>query len=118
MRPKQRLKHNGIVNAVIYARVSVEKYAENGLLAQTEELNRYCKDRNIAVAGEYIEPGVSRRDDQRPVFERMMKEVIAPSSTVDGMLVRTESRFMRNVEKARLHRAKLRNRRVRVVAIK
>lgn len=58
------------------------------------------------------------RDDHRRVFRRMMQDVLAPSSTVDGILVLTTSRFMRNVDMARLHKAKLRSEGIRVVAIK
>jgi site-specific DNA recombinase len=120
MRSKQRLRHEGISNAVIYARASAGEGAKNeqSLRTQTEELARYCRDRNIEVVGEYIEPGVSGSDDQRPVFRRMMKEVLAQSSTVDGILVLTESRFMRNVGEARQHKAKLKIRKISVVAIK
>ena len=116
-----RAKKNDKVNsAVLYARVSTEEQAEKGLSlpAQIEELRRYCRERDIAIIGEYVEPGVSATDDHRRVFRRMMQDVLAPSSVVDGILVLTTSRFMRNVDMARLHKAKLRSQGVRVVATK
>jgi DNA invertase Pin-like site-specific DNA recombinase len=106
--------------AQLYARVSTEEQAEKGLSlpAQIEELRRYCRERGIAIFREYIEPGVSGTDDNRREFRRMIKDALEPSSKVDAILVLTTSRFMRNVDMARLRKAELRSQGIRVIAIK
>ena len=61
---------------------------------------------------------MSATDDHRRVFRRMMEEVLAPASKVDTILVPTTSRFMRNVDKARFHKSRLKRHGIRVIATK
>jgi site-specific DNA recombinase len=117
---RTRRKGDKPTEAALYARVSTEEQAEKGLSlpAQIEELRRYCRERSIKIFREYIEPGVSGTDDNRRVFRRMLQEVFEPSCKVDALLVLTTSRFMRNVDMARLRKAELRSQGIRVIAIK
>jgi DNA invertase Pin-like site-specific DNA recombinase len=103
---------------VLYLRVSTTDQAENDLSipAQRRALEAYCRDRSYAVADVYIEPGASARDDQRPVFRKMMTDVLAATSPVSMIVVYHSSRFMRNAYKAQLHKNNLKKHGVRVVS--
>ena len=114
-----RTAKDKIVNVVLYLRVSTEKQAEKDLSipAQRREMEGHCKQRGYTIVGEYVEAGASARDDARPVFKRMIAEVLTDSSKVNAILVFTTSRFMRNTYKAQLYKEKLRRAGVRVIAI-
>jgi DNA invertase Pin-like site-specific DNA recombinase len=103
---------------VLYARVSTTEQAEKDLSlpAQLDTLRRLAADRQYEVVAEYIEPGASGRDDQRPLFRRMMQEVLAPSASVNAILVVHTSRFMRDAGKAVVHKQALARRGIRVLS--
>src|SRR5262245_58119513 len=83
-----------------------------------EALRKYARDKGYVIGREDVEPGVSATDDNRREFQRMMVDTLTPTSNIDAILVFATSRFMRNVDRARFHKAKLRKHGVRVVAIK
>ena len=89
--------------AVAYCRVSTQEQAERDLSlpAQLSAIRKYCEDKGYRLVNEYIEPGASGTDDNRPQFRKMIEEVLAPSSTVGLVLVHSTSRFMRDAYKAR-----------------
>ena len=51
----------------LYARVSTPRQAEKDLSIpdQLRQMREYCKARNLPIAYEYIEPGVTGTDDRR-----------------------------------------------------
>lgn len=103
---------------VLYLRVSTADQAESGLSipAQQRALEAHCRERGFEICATYIEPGASARDDQRPVFKRMIAEVLGASSRVGTVLVYHSSRFMRNVLQAQAYKAQLRKQGVRVAS--
>jgi len=62
--------------AVIYCRVSTEDQAKEGfsLSAQEERLNAYCLAKGWEVAKVYVDDGYSGRSDDRPAYQRMLRE--------------------------------------------
>jgi len=88
----------GRIKAVGYARVSTPEQAEKDLSlpAQIASIRRYAQDRGLALAGEFVERGVSGTDDNRPEFRRMLEEIYRPNSEVGMVIVTHGSRFMRN----------------------
>src|SRR5579859_1175756 len=116
---KARTGKDKIVNVVLYLRVSTPEQAERDLSipAQRVEMQRYCKQNGYQIVREYVEPGVTARDDARPAFKQMTADVLADSSSVNAILVFTTSRFMRNTFKAQLYKNQLRKAGVRVIAI-
>jgi hypothetical protein len=74
---------NKISNAVLYARTSRSRATEGSLSAeaQIEELLRYCKSRNIAVAGVYFERGVGTSEDLQSTLRRMVSTCSLPPAT-------------------------------------
>src|SRR5580698_6590948 len=97
---RTKTKSPEIRNVVLYVRVSTSEQAEKDLSipAQLDALRRYCSARGYTVAKEYVEPGVSAHhdDDRRPVFRRMIADVMAPESQVHAILVCFTSRFYRH----------------------
>jgi site-specific DNA recombinase len=104
--------------AVIYMRVSTAEQAERDLSipAQRKQLRDFARTRGYIIVEEFVEPGKSGRDANRPEFNRMIERVLAPSSSVGAVLVWSTSRFMRNATEARVYKEKLRSRGVRVIA--
>ena len=91
---------------VLYTRVSTAEQAEQDLSlpSQLRTLERHARKRDREVVERYVEPGASGRDDQRLVFRRMMRDVLAPSAEVDAILVVHTSRFMRDAGKSIVHK--------------
>jgi len=60
----------------IYTRVSTEDQARKGfsLAAQLEKLISYCKAKDWAIVGEYMDDGYSGRDENRPGYQKMLEE--------------------------------------------
>ena len=83
--------------AIVYARVSTTRQADHDLSIpdQIAHAEQYCADRNIAIVGQYIDPGASARDDNRPEFQRMIADVKSGAVTADLILVHSFSRFFR-----------------------
>jgi len=82
------------VRAAIYTRVSTEDQAKEGfsLDAQLDKLKSYCKARDWAIGGEYIDDGYSGRNVKRPAYSRMMEEM----DKWDALLVIKMDRIHRN----------------------
>jgi site-specific DNA recombinase len=106
-------------HAVLYMRVSTTEQAQRHLSipAQRKQLRNYARAHGLTVAEEFVEPGKSGRDANRPEFNRMIERALAPSSTVGVVLVWSTSRFMRNAFEARAYKEKLARRGVRVIAV-
>ncbi len=64
----------------LYARVSTTRQAENDLSIpdQLRQLRKHCKNHNLPVAAEYVEPGASATDDRRAVFQQMIADATQP----------------------------------------
>lgn len=58
-------------NAIVYARVSTTRQAENDLSIpdQLAHADRYANDKGLEVIGNYVDAGASARDDNRPEFQ-------------------------------------------------
>lgn len=111
-------KKSEIRRVVLYTRVSTAEQAEKDLSlpAQLRALKRQAAERGWEVVREYVEPGASGRDDNRPEFRRMMQDVLARSANVDAILVVHTSRFMRDAAKAIVHKQALARAGVRVIS--
>src|SRR5690349_9609048 len=114
-----RRKRSDVVRVALYARVSDPKQVEKALSipAQLEALRAHARERDWVVVNEYVEPGVSATDDQRPMFRKMMQDVLAPNAEVHAIVVLFTSRFMRHAGKARVWKEHLRRRGIDVIAI-
>jgi DNA invertase Pin-like site-specific DNA recombinase len=78
----------------IYARVSTINHGQD-VGMQTRELRQFAEARGWAVAGEYIDAGVSGAKDSRPELNRLMAE--AHKRRFDVVCVWRFDRFARSV---------------------
>ncbi len=78
----------------LYARVSTRN---NGQNPQTQllALREYAKARGMAIAGEYVDVGISGSKERRPALDRLMKD--ARRRKIDSVLVARFDRFARNI---------------------
>ena len=60
------------MNVAIYARVSTSNGQDPTM--QTRELEDYCKRRGWAIAGTYIDVGVSGSKDSRPELNKLIAD--------------------------------------------
>jgi len=82
------------MRAAIYARVSTANNGQDPTM-QTRELREYCERRGWAVAGEYIDIGISGAKDRRPELDKLMAD--AHRRRFDAVLVWKFDRFARSV---------------------
>lgn len=63
--------------AEIYTRVSTEDQAREGFSMgeQEERLIEYCKFKRYDVYKIYKDPSISAKNDKRPAYQEMMKDV-------------------------------------------
>ena len=62
------------VNVVIYARFSSHAQNEQSIEGQLKVCYEYARRNNYTVVGEYIDRGMTGRNDQRPDFQRMLED--------------------------------------------
>src|SRR4051812_48297481 len=58
-----------------YLRVSTGRQAESDLSIpdQRKQVHAFCAAKGWPVVGEYVEPGASATDDNRPAFQKMIE---------------------------------------------
>ena len=82
------------MNAVIYARYSSEGQREESIDGQIRECMEYCKQNGMTVVKEYIDRALSAKTDNRPDFQRMIKD--SAKGLFDVVVVWKLDRFARN----------------------
>src|SRR5947208_3205718 len=102
----------------LYARVSTPEVAEKAvsLLAQLENLRAYATPRGYLIIEEFAEADACTAGNERREFQRMIVQALSTPRPVDIILVSATSRFMRDVDGARLHSAKLKKHGIHVAA--
>lgn len=80
----------------LYVRVSTQEQAEEGysIGAQTERLKAYCKARDWMVYDEYVDPGFSGSNTDRPALNKLIRD--ASSKKFDLILVYKLDRLSRS----------------------
>jgi DNA invertase Pin-like site-specific DNA recombinase len=68
--------HKGelVMKAVIYARYSSDNQREESIEGQLRDCNEYAKYNDITVVGSYIDRALSAKTDNRPEFQKMIKD--------------------------------------------
>lgn len=96
--------------AVIYARVSTTKQAEEGasIEAQIKQLQDYAADNSYEVARKYIDRGESARTDDRPEFQQMIADIKSNPEKFDAVLIHKTDRFARSREDSIVYKSLLR----------
>lgn len=103
--------------AAIYARVSTDEQAEreNSIPAQIRAMREYCQKNNIAIYKEYIDEGISGQKENRPSFQKMLKD--ASKDNFSLILVHKFDRFARKIELSRKIKSQLKDTGINVISI-
>ncbi|MCI8776370.1 MAG: recombinase family protein [Oscillospiraceae bacterium] len=82
------------MNAVIYARYSSDHQREESIEGQLRECREFAMKNNLCVIGEYIDRAYSAKTDNRPDFQKMIKD--SSSKKFNVVIVWKLDRFARN----------------------
>ena len=70
------------MTAVIYARYSSDSQREASIEGQLRDCKDYAEKNGITVVGTYIDRAYSAKTDDRPDFQRMIKDFITRMSPI------------------------------------
>ena len=102
------------MNAVIYARYSSDKQTENSIDFQLRADQAYCEAKGLKIVGEYIDRAISGTTDNRPEFQRMIKD--AKKQQFAYIVVYRFDRFARNRYDSAIYKKELESHGVRVLS--
>lgn len=83
-----------MLKAVIYARYSSERQAEQSIEGQVRVCTEYAEREGITIVTSYIDRAVSGKADNRPAFQKMISD--SSHHEFDYVLVYKLDRFARN----------------------
>ena len=104
------------MKAVIYARYSSDNQREESIEGQLRECKEYAEKNGITVLSSYIDRALSAKTDNRPEFQRMIKD--SAKRLFDIVIVWKLDRFARNRYDSAHYKAILRKNGVKVVSAK
>ena len=102
------------MNGVIYARFSSENQREESIDGQIRECTAYCEKNGITVVGHYIDRAMSAKTDNRPDFQRMIKD--SAKGNFDFVVVWKIDRFARNRYDSAYYKNQLKKNNVKVLS--
>ncbi len=82
------------MRAVIYARYSSDSQREESIEGQLRECKEFAEKNDITIIGEYIDRALSAKTDNRPNFQKMIKD--SYRKVFDTVIVWKVDRFARN----------------------
>ena len=100
--------------AVIYARYSSDKQTEQSIEGQLYDCYNYAKSHDISIVGEYIDRAMTGRNDDRPQFQKMIKD--SSLGEWEYVLVWKFDRFSRNTYDSAVNKRILQKNGVRVIS--
>lgn len=101
-----------MIPAVIYARYSSTNQREESIEGQLRECRRYAERYGFQIVKEYTDAAISGRSDDRPSFQRMIRE--AESGAFSAVIVWKLDRFARNRHDSAVYRYKLKKNGVKI----
>ena len=104
------------MKAVIYARYSSDNQREESIEGQIRECMEFAERNGIVVFGTYIDRALSAKTDNRPEFQRMIKD--SYRNLFDTMLVWKLDRFARNRYDSAYYKNILKKNGVKVISAK
>lgn len=102
------------INVVIYARFSSHNQTEQSIEGQLAVCHEYAQRNGYTVVGEYIDRAISGTTDNRPDFQRMLKD--AQKRQWQYIVVYQLDRFARNRYDSATNKAYLKKYNVRVLS--
>ena len=103
---------NDLKRAAIYGRYSSHTQKDTSIEQQFLEIRKYCKENNIHIVAEYADRGISGTTDDRPEFQRMMKD--SAKGKFNILVVWKVDRFARNRYDSAMYKARLKKNGVKV----
>lgn len=100
--------------AVIYCRYSSDSQTEQSIDGQLRVCNEYAKNNDIVVLDTYIDRAMTGTNDNRPDFQRMIKD--SARKSFDYVLVYKFDRFSRNKYETAIHKKTLKDNGVKVIS--
>lgn len=100
--------------AVIYARYSSDSQSEQSIEGQLRVCNEYAKTHDITVVNTYIDRAMTGTNDNRPDFQRMIKD--SNRRDWNFVLVYKLDRFSRNKYEMAIHKKTLKDNGVKVIS--
>ncbi len=100
------------IKAVIYARYSSHAQREESIEGQLRECHDYALKNGFIVLDEYCDRAISGRTDNRPAFQKMIKD--SESGAFQAVIMYTLDRFARNRYDSAIYKAKLKKNGVKV----
>ena len=104
------------MKAVIYARYSSDNQTEASIEGQIRECMEYATYNDIQVIGNYIDRALTAKTDNRPEFQRMIKD--SYKHAFDCIIVWKLDRFARNRYDSAYYKNVLKKNGVRVISAK
>ena len=104
------------LKAVIYARYSSDNQREESIEGQLRDCKEYAKYNNISIVGSYIDRAMSAKTDNRPNFQKMIKD--SSKRLFDTVIVWKLDRFARNRFDSAYYKNILKKNGVKVVSAK
>ncbi|GHF13903.1 hypothetical protein GCM10017044_04990 [Kordiimonas sediminis] len=103
----------------LYARVSTKRQADGDISIpdQLSQMERYAASKGWEVIASYTDRGVSGRTDNRPEFQRMVRDAISPEQPFDCILVHSLSRYSRDLADSLSYEKKLEAAGVELISI-
>ena len=102
------------MKAIIYARFSSDRQREESIEGQLRECKEYAERNGITIIGSYIDRALSAKTDNRPDFQRMIKD--SAKGFFDLVLVWKLDRFARNRYDSAHYKAILKKNGVKVIS--
>ena len=107
-------KESDKMTAVIYARYSSDNQREESIEGQLRECKAFAEKNDIQIVGTYIDRAFSARTDNRPDFQKMIKD--SASKKFELIIVWKLDRFARDRYDSAHYKAALRKNGVKVIS--
>lgn len=104
------------MRAVIYARYSSDNQTESSIEGQLRECMEFADQTGLEVIGNYIDRAYSAKTDNRPEFQRMIKD--SYKRAFDAIIVWKLDRFARNRYDSAHYKTLLKKNGVKVISAK
>lgn len=102
------------MKAIIYARYSCDNQREESIEGQLRECKVFAERKEFTLVGTYIDRAVSAKTDNRPEFQKMIKD--SAKGLFDVIIVWKLDRFARNRYDSAHYKAILRKNGVKVIS--
>ena len=102
------------MKAVVYARYSSDSQREESIEGQLRECKVYADKNDIVILDTYIDRALSAKTDNRPEFQRMIKD--SAKNLFDVVIVWKLDRFARNRYDSARYKAALKKNGVKLVS--